>query len=116
MKNIYIKTRGERWIKVKGALSGVSVKGGSRSVLVAETIDKPLVTGKPVKRIKIPSTKVTKVVYAMLNNDELNDLTVLIECIDEETCVIDVYRGDSSKVSKIIEEGLMKKGLRKLSR
>lgn len=115
MKNIYVKIRGDRWIRVKGTLTGVSVKGGSRSVLVAEPIDNPPISGKPVRKIKIPSTKVTKAIYVMLNNDKLDDLTVLIECVDEETCSVEVYRGDVGKVSKIIVEELMKKGVKKLS-
>lgn len=111
MVKIYVKIPSNQWIFVKGTTSvslGYKQSGKVRHVLVAETVNEPEVNGKPIKSIKIPSTKVMQIINGLIQSSELKNAVMVVDRIDDETYKLQVYEGDADTVSEIIRKTLIR--------
>lgn len=109
MIRIYVKTPSENWMLVKGTTSislGYKQSSKVRHVLVAEAVDKPDVGDKPIKTIKIPSTKVMQIIHRLLQSNELGNVIVTVDKVDEESYRLQIYKGNANAITEVIRKAL----------
>lgn len=109
MVRIYVKIPSNQWVFVKGTTTislGYKQSSKVRHVLVAESVNEPEISDKPIKSIKIPSTKVMQVVNGLLQSSDLKNALVIIDKVDDETYKLQIHRGDANAVMEIVRKTL----------
>jgi len=99
-----VKLRNNRWIKIKGFLSGLTGVRGRRTsyTLIAESIDQPSIDSvKKALTMYISSTAVTKFIYRLLNENYDANNTIVIEYIKPEYYRVRVYGSNPEKIYEL---------------
>ncbi len=102
---IYVRLPTGIWVEIKGKLKRVVATKTRHAVsysLIGESLDdEPKIKGTPIEKFYISSTRVTKYILKILDEEIPSNVVLVIKPLAKEVYEVDIYNASRRVIDKI---------------